>query len=174
VEPSCDGSESDAEQSEKPSCDGSESDAEQSEKHLAHALALDPDYYPAHFLLGVACKMLGDMPGAAAHYARFLATAPRDARNRPNALYALASCELAGWGGEEADLQRLRPMLEQAAASERELEPLWGPCSAPEKTMLGAMLGMLLAQRLGRPPNCAGRGAEVPSGRSGGRCRCRS
>jgi hypothetical protein len=106
--------------------------------------------------------MLGDMPGSAAHYARFLAAAPRDARKRPNALYALASCEVVGRGGGAADLQKLRPMLEQAAASERELEPLWGPCTAPEKTMLGALLGMLPAPRPTLLP-----GAELPSGRRG-------
>ncbi len=154
----------------EPSCDGSKSDAAQSKKHLTRALALDPDYYPAHFLLGVARKMLGDVPGAAAHFARFLATAPRDARNRPNALYALASCKVACGGCWATDLQRVRPMLEQAAASERELEPLWGPCGAPEKTMLGALLGMLPSPRPGLSPNCAGHEAEVPrqpSGRSG-------
>jgi hypothetical protein len=101
--------------------------------------------------------MLGDTHGAAAHYDRFLAAAPRDARKRPNALYALAGCRLEGGGRGAADLDRLRPMLEQAAASERELEPLWGPCEAPEKTLLGALLGMLPAPPQGLAPDGAGR-----------------
>jgi tetratricopeptide (TPR) repeat protein len=143
-------------------------DAVQSEKHLARALALDQAYYPAHYLLGVARKMLGDRRGAAEHYARFLAAAPRDARKRPNALYAAAGCALEGGGRGAADLECLRPMLEQAAASELELEPLWGPCDAPEKTLLGALLGALPAPPQGLPPDgMPGRGAEAPPGRRG-------
>ncbi len=113
--------------------------------HLSRALAMDPDYYSALYHLAVARKNLGDMRGAAAHYTRFLAAAPRDARKRPNALYGLAGCEADAdfKRGETAaaDLLRLRPMLERAVASERELEPFWGPCDAPEKGLLCALLG---------------------------------
>ena len=111
----------------------------QSEQHLLRALALDPAYYSAHYLLAVARKNLDDRPAAAAHYARFLAEAPRDARKRPNALYGLAGCELAA-EPSAADWGRLRRALGRAAACERELEPLWGPCEAPEKELLGALL----------------------------------
>ena len=142
----------------------------QAEKHLTRALALDPAFYSAHYLLAVVRKNLGDMPGAGALYARFLAVAPRDARKRPNALYGLAGCEMMAGAGADG-LGRLRPMLERAAASERELEPLWGPCDAPEKALLGALLGVLPAPASGLPP-CGSGGAEAPCrhrGRGDGR-----
>ena len=146
-----------------PSCD---SGAEQADKHLRRALALDPAHYSAHYLLAVARRNLGDTPGAAANYARFLAAAPRDARKRPNALYGLAGCEAAaaaagGGGGGGGGLGRLRPMLERAAASERELEPLWGPCEAPEKALLGELLPAP------PPADPARRGAAAPRGPRG-------
>jgi len=137
----------------------------QVQKHLSHALALDPTYYSAHYLLAVASKNLDDKPGTAAHYAKFLAEAPRDARKRPNALYGLAGCEMAAAADAEG-LARLRPMMERAAASERELEPLWGPCDAPEKAMLGALLGALPPPPQGLQP-CAPIGQGVPIGRRG-------
>ncbi len=145
--------------------------AVQAEKHLTRALALDPAFYSAHYLLAVVRKNMGDMPCAAAHYDRFLAVAPRDARKRPNALYGLAGCEMTAGAGAGSDgLGRLRPMLEQAAASERELEPFWGPCDAPEKALLGALLA-LPAPAPGPPPG-GRRGAEAPRrhcGRGDGR-----
>jgi tetratricopeptide (TPR) repeat protein len=121
---------------------------------MRRALDLDPTHYSAHYLLAVALKNLLDHAGAATHYSRFLAEAPRDAQKRPNALYGRALCEAMGEAGGKgapprrcarsgapgASRSELKRRLEEAKACETELEAYWGEYDVPDKALLEMMV----------------------------------
>ena len=98
------------------------------------ALALDPQFYWAHYVVGVAHKQQCNLPEAIRRLDLYLQGCPPDARKLPHAHYALAWCHCM-----QGDRQVARRCYEAGREAEQRLRTFWGPCETEDKGFLGTI-----------------------------------